>query len=208
MSGAEPSAFDEWLPCTRRSLGSAWGFHVVGTAVGNLCVWITLLRETSVCGGVGKETTVKKQFTPWMKSLWGFHLDRMGSLAFDVSLKWDHFVSNLIFTGASLRFTVRCSFPPHPSYETGTVSAASSLLWRRSEELSNLSKVAELTTGQDELWTWICLIPKLSFYIYWMEKKWSLGRKLLGNFYSLRQTFWIHRVCFFFFNCNQHKFIL
>lgn len=54
--------------------GARGGFHVVGTAVGNLCVWITLLRETSVCGGsalysgVGREMTVKKQFTPWMKS--------------------------------------------------------------------------------------------------------------------------------------------
>ena len=73
--------------------GERWGFHGVGTAVGNLCVWITLLRETSVCGGsalysgVGREMTVKKQFTPWMKPLWDFHLDRMGSLAFDVSLK-------------------------------------------------------------------------------------------------------------------------
>lgn len=105
VNGAELPAFDEWLPRARGSLGSGGGFHVVGTAVGNLRVWITLRREPSTCasstalgGGVRKEINIKNQCTSWKKSLWAFQLGGISSLAFDGCSEWDHFVSDLVLT--------------------------------------------------------------------------------------------------------------
>lgn len=90
---------------------------------------------------------IKDRPTFWRKSWWDFRLNSISSLAFDVSLKWDHFVwFDMSVRVVRFHHTSFLYIIPHKPQEMGPAFAASPLQGG-SEKLSDMSEVPELISG-------------------------------------------------------------